>query len=203
MVALPEPSLKPMSSAEFLVWEQTQERRYEYACGKVYAMTGGTIPHNDLAVNLLLALAPHVRSAGCRINVSDVKVKIRRRFRYPDLVVTCDQRDKEATKLFQYPKVIVEVLSPGTESVDRGEKLQEYQSLPTLEEYVLISTDRALVEVYRRGEGPGWWYQSYGPADVLRLESLGFSCPIGQLYAGITLPEWVEPDELDEDDLER
>jgi Uma2 family endonuclease len=96
MVALPEPSLTPMSPAEFLEWEQTQERRYEYARGKVYAMTGGTIPHNDLAVNLLLALAPHVRSAGCRINVSDVKVKIRRRFRYPDLVVTCDDRDIES-----------------------------------------------------------------------------------------------------------
>jgi Uma2 family endonuclease len=64
-----------------------------------------------------------------------------------------------------------------------------------------LLADRALVEVYRRSEGPGWWYQSYGPADVLRLESLAFALPIGQLYAGITLPEWVEPDELDEDDL--
>jgi hypothetical protein len=64
-----------------------------------------------------------------------------------------------------------------------------------------LLADRALVEVYRRSEGPGWWYQSYGPADVLRLESLAFALPIGQLYAGITLPEWVEPDELDEDEL--
>jgi Uma2 family endonuclease len=102
-----------------------------------------------LAVNLLLALALQVRSAGCRINVSDVKVKIRRRFRYPDLVVTCDQRDQEAITLFQYPQVIVEVLSPGTESTDRGEKLQEYQSLPTLEEYVLISADRQQFQIQR------------------------------------------------------
>lgn len=197
MIALSEPNFNPMSPAEFLQWEQTQELRYEYARGEVFAMAGGTVAHNDLAVNLLLMLAPHVRSRDFRINVADVKVKIRRRFRYPDLVVTCDDRDKEAIHLFQFPKVIVEVLSPSTEAIDRGEKLQEYQSLETLQEYVLINSDRAWVEIYRR-EGLGWWYQSYSLDQTLRLESLGFTCSIKQLYAGITLPEWVEPDEMDE-----
>jgi Uma2 family endonuclease len=201
MVALCEPEFQPMSPAAFLEWETTQELRHEYVNGVVLAMAGGTVAHNDLAVNLLLRLAPHVRSRGCRINVSDVKVKIRRRFRYPDLVVTCDDRDKDAVKLFQYPKVIVEVLSPSTEAVDRGQKLREYQSLATLQEYVLINSDQAVVEVYRRGEGRSWFYESYGAEDVVTLASLEFSCPIGQIYDGISLPELIEPEETEEEDL--
>jgi Uma2 family endonuclease len=199
MVALSEPLQNPnrlMSPQAFLDWEATQELRYEYVNGDVFAMSGGTVPHNDLAVNLLLALAPQVRAQGCRINVSDVKVKIRRRFRYPDLVVTCDERDKTAIKLFEYPKVVVEVLSPSTEATDRGQKLREYQSIPTLQEYVLINSDQAIVEVYRRGEGRAWWYESYGLGDQLVLESLGFECPIGKLYEGVVLP--VEPEEIDD-----
>ncbi len=189
-----------MSPQEFLDWEETQELRYEYVDGQIIAMTGGTIPHNDLALNLFLLLALHVRSRGCRINVSDVKVKLKRRVRYPDLVVTCDDRDKNATKLFQYPKVIVEVLSPKTESIDRGAKLQEYQSISTVQEYVLISSDRPLIEVYRRGEGRAWSYEHYGLDDRLVLESLEFSCSIGQLYENVALPEVVEI-EMDEDEL--
>jgi Uma2 family endonuclease len=198
MVALSSEPLRPMSPQEFLDWEETQDLRYEYVDGQIIAMTGGTIPHNDLALNLFLLLAPHVRSRGCRINVSDVKVKLKRRFRYPDLVVTCDDRDKNATKLFQYPKVIVEVLSPKTESTDRGAKLQEYQSISTVQEYVLISSNRPLIEVYRRGDGRAWFYEHYGLDDLLVLESLGFSCSIAQLYENVTLPEVVEI-EMDED----
>lgn len=202
MVALSAEPLRPtMSPKEFLAWEEKQELRHEYVNGQIIAMTGGTISHNDLAINLLLLLAPHVRSRGCRINTSDVKVKLRRHFRYPDLLVTCDDRDKTATKLFQYPKVIVEVLSPSTESTDRGSKLQEYQSISTLQDYVLISSDRPLIEVYRRGEGRTWLYDHYGIDDTLVLESLEFSCSIAQIYQDVTLPELVEP-EMDDDEDE-
>jgi Uma2 family endonuclease len=199
MVALSNSPLQRMSPQEFLAWEVTQTERYEYVNGRIMAMTGGTIPHNDLALNLYRALYDHIRSRGCKVNVSDVKVKLRRRFRYPDLVVTCDDRDKAATKLFQYPKVIVEVLSPGTEAIDRGEKLQEYQSLSTLEEYVLINSEKALVEVYRRSSERVWLYESYGIEDTLVLKSLDFECAIAQVYEGIPLAAVVDVEDTDED----
>jgi Uma2 family endonuclease len=180
-----------LSPEEFLEWEQTQELRYEYVNGAIVAMTGGTIPHNDLAVNLLLRLAPHVRSRGCRINVADVKVKTRSSFRYPDLVVSCDDRDRQAMKLFQYPKVIIEVLSPGTESVDRGKKLREYQLLGTLQEYALVSSDQPRVEVFRRGAGRTWVYEAYETGEVLRLDSLEFECGVTELYEGVLLGDEV------------
>jgi Uma2 family endonuclease len=207
MVALSNSPLERMSPQEFLAWEATQEERYEYVNGRIIAMTGGTIPHNDLALNLYRALYDHARSRGCKVNVSDVKVKLRRRFRYPDLVVTCDDRDKAAIKLFQYPKVIVEVLSPGTEAIDsaeptlceRGEKLQEYQRLATLEEYVLMNSEKALVEVYRRSSERVWLYESYGIEDALVLKSLDFECAIAQVYEGIPLSAVVEVEDPDED----
>lgn len=200
MVVLSSEPIRLLSPEEFLAWEETQELRHEYVNGKIIAMTGSTIPHNDLALNLYRALYDHVRSRGCRINVSDVKVKMRRRFRYPDLLVTCDDRDKTATKLFQYPKVIVEVLSPSTESTDRGEKLQEYQGISTLQEYVLMSSDRPIVEVYRRGEGRIWFYERYELEDTLVLESLDFSCAIAQIYQDVLLPEIIELEVDDEED---
>jgi Uma2 family endonuclease len=193
------PTLPPMTPAEFLQWEEKQELRYEYVNGEVVAMTGGTIPHNDLALNLYRALYDHVRSRGCRINVSDVKVKVRRRFRYPDLVITCDDRDKSAIKLFKYPKLIIEVLSPGTEAVDRGQKLREYQGLSTLQEYVLVNSDQMIIEVYCRGEKRGWQYEIYSVGETVELQSVEFSCAIDRIYEDITLPEILEIEEIDEE----
>jgi Uma2 family endonuclease len=201
MVALSAQQPQPMTPQEFLAWEETQELRYEYVNGEIVAMTGESILHNDLVLNLCLLLYDRVKSNGNRINLLNVKIKMPKRFRYPDLVITCDPQDKTAVEFFQYPKLIVEVLSPGTESVDRGEKFHEYRNIPTLEEYVLISSDRKYVEVFRRSQGRVWLYESYEADETLVLASVEFECAIEQLYDGITLPELPEPEaETEEDD---
>jgi Uma2 family endonuclease len=191
MVSLPD-TYSRMTPEEFFTWEKTQEIRYEYVNGDVIAIAGGTIAHNDLVVSLLLRLAPHVKSRGCRINVADMKVQIRRRYRYPDLVVTCDDRDKRAVNLFQYPKVIVEVMSPSTESTDRGKKWREYQSIETLEEYVLISPNELAIEVYQRQPDGIWQYITYEAGSQFHLQSLDFTCAIEEIYESIVLDELVE-----------
>ena len=191
MIALPD-TYSRMTPEEFFAWEKIQEIRYEYVNGNVIAIAGGTIAHNDLAVSLLLRLAPHVKSRGCRVNVADVKVQIRRRYRYPDLVVTCDDRDKRAVNLFQYPKVIVEVMSPSTESTDRGKKWREYQSIETLEEYVLISPNEVVIEVYQRQPDGIWQYITYEAGSQFHLQSLDFTCAIEEIYESIDLDEFIE-----------
>ncbi len=183
MIAVPRPQ---MTIEAYLDWEPRQELRYEFVSGKVLAMTGGTLAHNDIAVNLLIALRPHLRAQGCRINIADAKVTVTPTiYRYPDLVVTCDERDKAALNAIQYPKLIVEVLSPGTETLDRGDKLKEYCSVPSLEEYVLINSAQVSVEIYRRGEGRFWLYTAYQTGDLIKLESVGFEFPIVRLYEDI------------------
>ena len=177
-----------MTPEEYLEWEQHQEERHEYLDGEIIAMTGGSLSHNDIALNLYTALRPHVRARGCRINVSDVKVKVNAMtYFYPDLVVSCDDRDRSATQLFQYPKLIVEVLSPSTEAYDRGKKFTHYRTLPTLQEYVLIDTAEMSVDCYRRGVGRQWLLVPHAVGDTLTLESVEFSCPIELLYEDVPL----------------
>lgn len=184
MIASPDP--QSMTVEAYLAWEPRQELRYEFLNGTVYAMTGGTVPHNDIAINLLAALRPHVRAKGCRVNIADVKVQVSpSTYRYPDLVVSCDDRDQTAVQAIQYPKLIVEVLSVGTEARDRGEKFQEYRAIPSLEEYVLISSTQVNVEIYRRGEGRLWLYTAYQSADRLPFESLDLELPISLLYDAV------------------
>lgn len=184
MIAIPSP--QRMTVETYLEWEPRQELRYEFVDGEVFAMTGGSIAHNDIAVNLLTELRPHLREQGCRINIADAKVNVTSsRYRYPDLVITCDERDKTALNAIQYPKLIVEVLSDGTEVLDRGIKLKEYCRLPSLEEYVLISSAQISVEIYRRTQGLFWLYKAYQPGDDIVLESVNFEFPIDLVYEDI------------------
>jgi Uma2 family endonuclease len=187
MIATPQPV--PMSAEAYLVWEPQQELRYEFNNGQVYAMTGGTVPHNDLAINILSLLLPQVRAQGCRINMADVKLQVdASQYYYPDLMVSCDARDLHAHKFIQYPKLIVEVLSPGTAGRDRGDKFRDYQRIPTLQEYLLVNSEKMGAECYRRGEGRMWLYYPYNGGDLITLESLGCHFTMEQLYQGVAFP---------------
>lgn len=182
------PQLRKITIEEYLDWEPQQNCRYEYVNGEVFAMTGGTIPHNDIALNLYRTLYPHLRPKACRINVADVKLQVSTNspYYYPDVIVSCDSRDLNARKFIQYPKLIVEVLSPSTEAKDRGEKFSYYRTIPTLQEYILIESEKIGVECYRRGEGRMWLYYPYTVGDTIALESIEFSCAIDLVYEGIT-----------------
>jgi Uma2 family endonuclease len=184
MIATPEP--QKMTVEAYLQWEAQQELRYEYVNGDIFAMTGGTIPHNDIALNLYTALRPHLRPRNCRVNVSDVKVQVTSTiYLYPDLMVSCDERDRNAVKAIQYPKLITEVLSPGTETYDRKNKFALYRKFSTLEEYVLIDSESISVECYRRSGNRRWIYEPYAAGDTITLESIEFSCAIELLYESV------------------
>ncbi|NEQ53702.1 MAG: Uma2 family endonuclease [Leptolyngbya sp. SIO3F4] len=186
MVAIAYP--EKMTVEAYLDWEPQQEQRYEFVDGAIIAMTGGSLPHNDIAINLLTALRPHIRTQRCRINIANAKVSITPSiYRYPDLAVSCDERDKTALDAIRHPKLIVEVLSPGTETLDRSKKFKEYRTLPSLEDYVLISSTQIDVEIYRRGEGRMWLYTSYQAGDVIKLDSVEFEFPIELLYEDVIL----------------
>ncbi|MGL5032490.1 MAG: Uma2 family endonuclease, partial [Microcystaceae cyanobacterium] len=179
-----------MTVLEYLEWESKQETRHECLDGEIVAMTGGTIAHNDLALNFYSLLKPHLKKQSCRVNVADVKVQKDQesRYFYPDLVVTCDTEDLQAYNLIHHPKLIVEVLSPSTRGYDRGDKFKYYRAFPSLQEYVLVDSESIFVEVYQRTEGKFWLYSDYSAGDIIHLISIDFSSPIETLYEGVTLP---------------
>jgi Uma2 family endonuclease len=186
MVAISQQPQK-MSIEEYLAWEAEQELRYEYVNGEVFAMTGMTIPHNDIALNFYTALRPHLGARGCRVNALDVKVRFDSQsiYYYPDVVVSCDPQDLNARKFIQNPKIIAEVLSPSTSSRDRGEKFTNYLTIPSLQEYLLIDPEKISVERYSRGEGRMWLYYPYTEGDVITLPSIEFELAIALLYEGV------------------
>jgi Uma2 family endonuclease len=180
--------LQLMTPQDYLKWEEQQPIKYEYINGEVYAMTGGTIPHNDIALNLASAFKNHLRGKGCKVQIADAKVGISTKgpFHYPDVMVSCDPRDQKARKIIYHPCLIVEVLSPSTEAFDRGKKFKHYRRIDTLNEYVLIDSEKMSIECYRLNERNKWELTSYSleeAADIqselnVEFTSINFQCPI-------------------------
>ena len=194
MVAVP--ARQYFTPQEYLDWEAQQSIKYEYIDGEAFAMTRGTIPHNDLAVNLTTALKNHLRGKGCKVSMADAKVGVSESgpFHYPDVMVTCDERDRRAIRVIYYPCLIVEVLSPSTEAKDRGKKFQNYLFISTLKEYILISSEQKVIECFRLNEKGVWEHYTYSEGDEFELKSLDFRCPIELAYEDVIL-EAVEEDE--------
>lgn len=154
-------------------------------------MTGGSIAHNDIALNFYRALYPHLRPRGCRVNVADVKVQVRCKeiYYYLDVVVSCDPSDRQSHSFIEPPTLIAEVLSPGTSARDRGEKLTNYLTIPSFQEYVLIDSQQVSVERYCRDEGRMWLYFPHQPGDRLTLSSLDFDGEVEKLYEDVVFSE--------------
>ena len=185
-----------MSPQEYLMWEEEQPLRYEYLNGEVVAMTGGTIPHNQVAVNLAVLLKAHLRGKGCKVLTSNAKVASEQGpFHYADVSVTCDDRDRAARQYIRYPCLVAEVLSPSTEAVDRGEKFRQYRRIETLQEYLLIDPDHLSLECYRLNERGNWeLFQfsvegSEAEAETCKVEltSVGLTFPLSLLYEDVEL----------------
>ncbi|MBD2123602.1 Uma2 family endonuclease [Trichocoleus sp. FACHB-262] len=186
MIAIP--GSRYFTPEEYLEWEAQQPLRYEYVGGEVFAMTGRTVAHSTIALNLAAALRGHVRGGPCRVFMADVKVQAQAQgpFYYPDVMVSCDDRDRSAVRLIQHPSLIVEVLSPSTEAYDRGGKFAQYRRISTLREYVLINAETAEVECFRLNAAGKWELNPYGEGEEVYLESLDFSCPIALIYEDVS-----------------
>ena len=147
-------SLPRMSVSEYLAFEQESEIRHELVDGYLYAMTGASDRHEEIVANLLAALHQHLRGTGCRVYGSNLKIRVGDDFLYPDLFVRC-AKERGDSYFKTDPLLVIEVLSPNTQRYDRGDKRLAYQSLPSLQEYVLVAQDEPSVEMYRRTEA-GW-----------------------------------------------
>jgi Uma2 family endonuclease len=178
-----------MTPAEYLLWEEQQEFRYEYVDGGIYAMTGGSINHSKISGNCFALLKNHLRGSECQAFNSDAKVQTigSTSYFYPDTSVTCDERDRNAEQYISYPCLIIEVLSPGTEAYDRGQKFRKYRRSASLQEYVLVSTTEIYVDLYQKNEHDQWILTTYGEGDLVEFKSVNLTVSIEQIYEDIVL----------------
>ncbi len=178
--------LPSLNADAYLAGELKSDIRHEFVNGEVYAMAGAGEAHNLIAGNVFTRLRGAARGGSCRVFISDMKVRVAawNAFYYPDIVLTCDPSDTEPY-FKEHPCMIVEVLSPSTEGTDRREKMLAYRTLPSLREYVLISQDKRLIEVYRCDNDGAWSVASLGEGDLLRLECAGVSMTLDEVYEDV------------------
>jgi Uma2 family endonuclease len=187
-MALPNRSM--LSVEEYLqLDEDSYETRYEYIDGHLRMLAGGTPNHAQIGANIITVLNNLLSENPCRIYTSDVRVQLSEsRYVYPDVAVSCDKRERGDSNMLQYPRLVVEVLSPDTEAYDRGEKLTYYRECPTIQEYMLVNTQRFFIEIFRRETSNLWTYHAFGPYEEVALASLDVHFPVAQVYRNVELP---------------
>ncbi|MBA2287428.1 MAG: Uma2 family endonuclease [Ktedonobacteraceae bacterium] len=180
-----------MSFEEYRVLvEQDSDHAYEYLNGHVYMMTGGSPDHSIIGSNLNALLQTSLRGRRCIVYNSDVYVQLSEHYRVcPDVTVSCDPRDRGAQEVIRYPSLVAEVLSPTTEARDRGQKSLQYRSCPSIQEYLLISSEFPLVEVFRRGKQGSWLLYTLELSDTIELNSLGLRIPLADIYQNTSFLE--------------
>jgi Uma2 family endonuclease len=198
---------------EYLAFERASEERHEYLDGVIYAMDGSASPqamagesedHGTICMNLSGILFAQLRGTPCRAFSKDTKVRCgpyrshtrEGLYAYPDLVVVCGPRQyhDQARDVLLNPTVLVEVLSPSTEAIDRGDKLHRYRRwLPTLTDYVLVAQDRPVIDHYHRTTAGQWELETLEGLDAyLHLSSIACTVPLADVYERIVFPEAEE-----------
>ena len=171
---------KLMSVAEFLAWEREQPERYEYAGGVVTMMTGASLAHVTITMNIAFALRQSLRGRGCRPFTNDAKVLAGGSVRYPDITVTCTPLDGK-DDIVPDPIVVIEVISPSTEREDRGRKKFDYFATPSIQQYAIIEQDARRVDLYTRS-GDRWTDEIVEGDATLTLSSIGVEITLDAIY---------------------
>lgn len=176
MSAIAKTKLTP---EEYLEFEGKSEERHEYFGGEIFAMSGARRNHNKITTNVSGLIWQHLKSKDCESYSNDMRMFVPKTglYTYPDIVVVCGEpgfQDKVSDTLLN-PTLLIEVLSESTESYDRGKKFQNYRSVESLREYVLISQDEARIEKYVKS-GDGFWTLSEAVGLDAEIEFSSIEC---------------------------
>jgi Uma2 family endonuclease len=175
------------TAERYLAFERASDERHEYLDGQLYAFAGASARHNLIAGNTYASLHAQLRKRPCVVYPSDMRLKVSRTglYTYPDISVVCGTpqfEDGERDTLLN-PTLIVEFLSPSTESYDRGKKFQHCRTVESLQEYVLIAQDSRRIEHYVRQADGQWLFADTDQSDAsLDLPSIGCTLLIADVY---------------------
>lgn len=176
-----------MTADEFLAWETAQPGRHEFVNGEVFAMAGGDDRHMTVAGNVYIALRQRLQGSGCSAYLGEVRTWISAAncYFYPDVFVTCSDRDRAERLHKQDPLLVVEVLSPSTAAFDRGAKFAAYRLAESLREVVFIDPERRVMDVLRKGDDGLWVLHPFAPTETVHLASVDLALPPATLWAEV------------------
>ncbi len=186
--------LKMSVEAYFALDRESRDTRYEYINGYAYLLAGGTPVHSLIAGNLIAEIKARLRDSLCQVYTSDAKVRLSQsRYVFPDVTISCDERDHTTeAEVLQYPRLVIEILSPTTEAYDRGNKSSYYRACPAIQEYVLVNTQRQSIEVYRRTTNKFWTLYPFERGEQVELASIGVTLPVAAIYENVKLAEEID-----------
>lgn len=181
--ATPHPLI---SVEEYLALEEESDVRHEYVGGAIHAPVGATRRHNRIAENIYASyLLAASRGDPCRVYVESVKLRAGDAIYYPDVMVACGPENDDPL-VEDAPSVVVEVASPGTESIGRREKMLAYRRIPTVEVYLIAAQDERRVERHWRDETGAWLHgEAVGERGRVPVLPLGTELPLAEVYAGL------------------
>jgi Uma2 family endonuclease len=184
------PQRLDVTAEEYLELDRhSPDVRYEYINGRMIMMAGDSPQHSLIAANVTGILGQLLRESSCCVFNSNVKIKLpRMNYVYADVSVSCDRRDFADPEFMYHPRVIVEVLTPSTEALDRGEKFECYRECPSVQEYVMVNTSRQAIEVCRREKNNFWSFQTLRVGATVELTSLGIHFPVADAYEKVVFP---------------
>jgi len=175
------------SREDYLEWEAHQPERHEYVAGEVFAMVGVRQIHSMVAGNIFAELHHQLKGKPCRPHAAEMKLMVEAvdAFFYPDVMVSCDERDAKADLYLEHPSLIIEVLSDSTSSYDMGLKFEFYRNIPELKEYALVDPERLKIWLYRKNRAAEWVLHEFqNRVDVL-FESVGCRLTQEDIFEGV------------------
>ncbi|GET40731.1 Uma2 family endonuclease [Microseira wollei] len=172
---------------EYLALEETAEYKSEYHDGEIVPMTSGNTNHNQIALNLSVALSIAFKKQNYRVYIGDVRLWIPKfkRFTYPDVMVIAGQPEyyNNRKDTITNAQVIIEVLSKSTKGYDRGDKFQFYRTVPSFKEYILLDQSQMFIEQYTKQENKRWSYSVYDREDAaLTFSSFQVEVSLEDIY---------------------
>ncbi len=186
MASLPTPRI---TEEEYLQIERAADYKSEFADGEMFAMSGGTLSHSQLALNWGFELKLRLRGRECFVYNSDARIRTPRSgsYVYPDVSVVCGQpkTHQSSDDILTNPIVVIEVLSPSTEGYDRGKKFGLYREIESLQDYILVHTDSIHVEHFSRQPGSWLYRECEGVESIVSIASIGCDVRLGDAYEGI------------------
>lgn len=198
---MPSQPQQKYSPTEYLALERPSHNRSELFDGEIFAMSGATRRHNLIVTNIISEVRRQIADRSCEAYATDMKVQVSATvsFTYPDVVVVCDEprfRDDHEDVLLN-PTFLVEVLSESTEAYDRGAKSEQYRTIDSLREYLLVAQDRCHVEHYIRQQDGQWLLREFGnPKDTVRINAVVCELALQEVYAKVNLdvpPAGIRP----------
>jgi Uma2 family endonuclease len=186
--------LRAMTVAEYFRFDEESEIKHEYVAGEVYAMSGATVRHNRIAGNVFIRLSLAARSGACDVFMGDMRVEVARdRYYYPDVTIICAPL-AESDIVARGPCVVVEVTSPSTARIDRGEKLDAYRSIAALQAYLIVDHRRRRVERHFREPAGEWRRDEIVGEGRVGVPCLDVGLALDEIYERVDLPLVGEPE---------